>query len=184
MDRLVSIIDSDPHFGRVIKYFRLSDYGAWAIGTVGMPGLFTALEYFDHNNGRAFTKPNGGVLRVTTLLGFIGGFFIAYNRSTKRFWGISENSREVQKDRYEIKSKLSKGEPLFGNSTLTPWLQGVASRNSKNSQLNLHLIPWFNLVSHNNHDIDLKKYYEIREGEEAWGFKLPPFEELKQPTSV
>lgn len=165
----------------MIKYFRLSDYGAWAIGTAGMPALFTALEYFDHNNGRSFTKPTGSVLRVTTLLGFFGGFIIAYNRSTKRFWGITENAREVKLDRYEIKSKLSRGEPLFGTSTLSPWLQDIASRNSKNSQLNLHIIPWFNLVSHNNHDIDLKKYYEVRKGEEDWNFKLPPLEDFKTP---
>lgn len=164
----------------MVRYFRASDYGVWALGTVGMPGLFTLLEYFDHNNGRHFTKPNGGVLRVTTLLGFFGGFLIAYNKSTRRFWGITENAREVKKDRYEIKSKLSKGEPLYGSSVLTPYAQDVAYRNSKNSQMNLHLIPWFNIVNHSQHGIDLKKYYEVRKGEEEWNFQLPALEDAEK----
>ncbi|CCH42667.1 NADH-ubiquinone oxidoreductase 21 kDa subunit [Wickerhamomyces ciferrii] len=160
------------------------NYGTWAIATAAFPGLFTALEYFDPNNGKHFTRPNGGILRVTTIMGFIGGFIIVYNHSTKRFWGVSENSREVKLDRYEIKSKLSKGEFPYGTSTLTPNLQDVAARNSKNSQLFLGIIPWFNLVSHPHHDVDLKKYYEVRPGEEEWGFKLPEHEELKRLSST
>jgi hypothetical protein len=33
------LIDSDPHFSRVVKYFRPSDYATWAAGTLAFPGL-------------------------------------------------------------------------------------------------------------------------------------------------
>lgn len=33
------LIDSDPHFSRVVRYFRPSDYATWAAGTAGFPTL-------------------------------------------------------------------------------------------------------------------------------------------------
>jgi hypothetical protein len=33
------LIDQDPHASRVIRYMRPSDYGMWAAGTAGFPGL-------------------------------------------------------------------------------------------------------------------------------------------------
>jgi hypothetical protein len=33
-------------------------------------------------------------LRLATFLGVAGGFLLAYQRSTKRFWGWSENVRQ------------------------------------------------------------------------------------------
>ena len=32
------LIDSDPHFARVVRYFRPSDYATWAIATAAGPG--------------------------------------------------------------------------------------------------------------------------------------------------
>jgi len=157
---------------------RPSDYATWGLSTIGMPGLFTILEYFDPQNGRTFTKPSSSVLRFSSLLGFCCGFFIVYNKSTKRFWGITENQREIQKDRYEMKKKISKFEPLFPKSSMTPWLQSIAHRNSQNSQIALFILPWFNLANHQNHGVDISKYYEIRKGEESWEFNnLPKLEE-------
>lgn len=37
------LIDSDPHFARVVRYFRPSDYATWAIATAAGP---TALYLF------------------------------------------------------------------------------------------------------------------------------------------
>lgn len=175
------MIDTDPHFNRVVGFFRPCDYAAWAIGTVAMPGLFTVFERLDPVNGRTFTKPSPSVLRVTTLLGFVGGFLIAYNRSSQRFFGHTENAREVAKDRYQVKKNLSQGLPAFGKKpSITPDLQEVAMRNSKNSQYGLFFFPWFSFFTHEYHGIDLKKYYEVRPGEEKWEFNLPPYEELEK----
>ena len=48
----------------------------------------------------------------------------------------------------EMVDKVKKGEPLYGKSTLSPYMQGVASRNSRYSATFLHIVPWFNLVNH------------------------------------
>lgn len=52
-------------------------------------------------------------------------------------------------DMREMVDKVKKGEPLYGTSTLSPYLQGVAARNSRYSELFVHVIPWFNIVNHN-----------------------------------
>lgn len=35
-------IDQDPHFARVVRYFRPSDYGVWAAGAGAFPALLVA----------------------------------------------------------------------------------------------------------------------------------------------
>lgn len=37
------VIDTDPHFGRVVRYFRPSDYAAWAAGTAAAPALLLGM---------------------------------------------------------------------------------------------------------------------------------------------
>jgi hypothetical protein len=68
---------------------------------------------------------------------------------TDRFYGFTENAREAEMDMREMVDKAKKGEPLYGHSQLSPYLQGVAARNSRYSQTFIHVIPWFNLVNHN-----------------------------------
>ncbi|KAH3665122.1 hypothetical protein OGATHE_003937 [Ogataea polymorpha] len=163
-----------PEFTKVVRYFRLSDYAAWVTGTLFLPlGLF-GLEKYEPASGAKFGRPPAVHLRAAGVLGFIGGFLIAYKRSVQRFKGQAENEREVKKDRYEVKKLLSQNMNPYGVSSLTPYLQDVASRNSKDSHMMLGIIPWFNFVNHQNHGIDLKKYYEVREGEEKWGISLSP----------
>ena len=65
-----------------------------------------------------------------------------------RFYGVEENKREVEKDMREMVDKVKRNEPLYGKSSLTPYMQGVASRNSRYSGVWLHVIPWFNFVNH------------------------------------
>lgn len=48
----------------------------------------------------------------------------------------------------EMVDKVKKGEPLYGKSSLTPYMQGVASRNSRYAATFFHVIPWFNIVNH------------------------------------
>jgi len=52
-------------------------------------------------------------------------------------------------DMREMVDKVKKGEPLYGHSELTPYMQGVAARNSRYSALLGHVLPWMNFVNHN-----------------------------------
>lgn len=65
-----------------------------------------------------------------------------------RFWGWTENDREVELAKDEVESGKVPG---YGKSQLTDELQGAAYRNSANSQLNFGVMPWFNLVNHKYH---------------------------------
>ena len=85
-------------------------------------------------------------------------------------------------DMREMVEKVKKGEPLYGKTTLSPYMQGVASRNSRYSGVFLHVIPWFNIVNHEQvsdcqyllrskeltlqqHGVDTAKYYQQAERE-------------------
>jgi hypothetical protein len=74
--------------------------------------------------------------------------------STVRFYGWTENSREVDMDMREMVDKVKKGEELYGKSSLTPYMQGVAARNSRYSMLMVHVIPWANFFNHNQVSVD------------------------------
>ncbi|KAK6198561.1 NADH-ubiquinone oxidoreductase [Scheffersomyces amazonensis] len=177
------LIDVDPHFKRVVGYFRGSDYAAWGAATVGMPLALQAWERLEPAAGslKAPGKVPAGALRTATLLGFLGGFYLAYSRSSQRFLGWSENAREVKKDRYEIKKLLSQGKlPYHENeSVLDDRLKDVANRNSQYSFTLLAIFPWFNIAHHPYHGVSIQKYYVNRPGEEEWGFNLKPYEEIK-----
>ena len=66
-----------------------------------------------------------------------------------RFYGVTENSREVAKDMREMTDKVKRGEPLYGRTELTDYMQGVAARNSRYTGVFLHLVPMMNFVNHN-----------------------------------
>ena len=66
----------------------------------------------------------------------------------------------MQKDLQEMRQRVAEGKPLYGESSLTPYLQGVAARNSRYSQLKFAVFPMFNVVNHNEHGVDTSKYYE------------------------
>ena len=51
-------------------------------------------------------------------------------------------------DMREMVEKVKQGEPLYGKSTLSPYMQGVASRNSRYAALMSHVLPFFNFVNH------------------------------------
>lgn len=177
------LIDVDPYFGRVFSYMRSSDYGVWATAAAAAPLSLMAWERLDPVAG-SFTKPAkipSTIIRGATLLGFCGGFFLAYVRSSKRFLGWSENAREVKMDRYEIKKLLSEEKlPYHENeSKLNDKMKDIANRTSQYGFVLSAFLPFFNLAYHPYHGVDIQKYYETRPGEEAWGFKLKPYEEIK-----
>ena len=88
-----------------------------------------------------------------------------FSRSQNRFYGFSENRREVEMDMREMTDKVKKGQPLYGVSSMTEYMQGVASRQSRYSGVFLHVMPWFNFVNHGQHGVDTAKYYRNAERE-------------------
>lgn len=89
------------------------------------------------------------VFRLSVAIGALAGTAMVYQRSCLRFYGWTENSREVEMDMKEMVEKVKKGEPLYGESSLTPYMQGVAARNSRYSALMLHVLPMANFTNHN-----------------------------------
>lgn len=61
---------------------------------------------------------------------------------------MTENVREADMDMREMVHKVKHGEPLYGKSSLSEYMQGVAARNSRYSVLFIHAMPWFNFVNH------------------------------------
>ena len=59
-----------------------------------------------------------------------------------RFWGIDENAREAKKDFSELTDRVRKGLPLYGESSLSPYMQAVAAKNSTFSQYMFVGMPW------------------------------------------
>lgn len=90
---------------------------------------------------------------------------LADKKTTVRFYGHSENAREVEMDVREMTDKAKRGESLYGTSRLSEYMQGVASRNSRHSALFLHTFPMFNFVNHPYHGVDTAKYYQNAERE-------------------
>jgi len=152
-----TLIDADPHAARVIRYFRGSDYAALAGATAAFPSLLYLMDYVDRTNvrGRRFLK---APLIIGGVLGFCGGFLLAYQRSSFRFWGWTENAREQALDVAELSERARQGKPIYGESDQPEWVQGAAYRNSAFSQLKFGAMPMFNLVSHKHHGTDPAKY--------------------------
>ncbi|PQE05589.1 hypothetical protein CJF32_00003552 [Rutstroemia sp. NJR-2017a WRK4] len=157
------LIDSDPHIKRVLGYARPSDYAAGAATAAAGPGLMLLWERIAPSLvGKGGFAP---IMRLTGVIGAGAGFFMFYQRSILRFYGFTENKREQEMDMREMVDKVKKGEPLYGVSGTTPYIQGVASRNSRYTGVFLHVMPWFNFVNHNQHGVDTAKYYQQAERE-------------------
>lgn len=157
------VIDTDPHFFRVVRYARPSDYYHAAGTAAAGPALMMLMEKMSPTGaGRSVMIAN---MRIAGVLGITAGFLRLYTRSSCRFWGWSENAREVEMDMKEMVQKVKNKEPLYGTSSLDPYMQGVAARNSRYSQVMLHVIPWFNFVNHNQHGVDTLKYFQAAERE-------------------
>ncbi|KAJ0362559.1 hypothetical protein COL26b_013313 [Colletotrichum chrysophilum] len=155
------VVKSD--YPRVVGYARPSDYAHGAIAAAFAPGALLALEKFAPSH-----VGKGGLaqaMRLAGAIGLAGGFLYFYQRSSLRFYGATENAREVEMDMKEMVSKVKAGKPLYGESRLTPHMQGVAARQSRYSALFMGVVPWFNFVNHNQHGVDTAKYYQQAERE-------------------
>ncbi|KAK9474756.1 putative NUXM subunit of mitochondrial NADH:ubiquinone oxidoreductase [Dipodascopsis tothii] len=165
------IIDTDPHMSRVVRYMRFSDLVTGTAVAVGGPAFLLALQHIDPTSVKG-ARTLAPTLRAAGALGLFAGFSVSYLRSSRRFWGWDENAREVAKDRYEMKSRLAKGEPLYPTSQTPSYLQDLAARYTTYSATMLAVFPIFNLAHHQTHGIDPARYYEVRDGEEDWPFDL------------
>ncbi|KAJ1679584.1 hypothetical protein EV182_001747, partial [Spiromyces aspiralis] len=131
---LYPIIDTDPKFSRVVRYFRLSDLAA-ATGIAAFgPGLMYWFEKYQPSG-------NGGAMLVKSMkhagvLGVAAGFLFAYAQSSMRFWGWKENVREIQKYRAEYQRVTASGKQMEGESHLPDHMQVVAAQYSTNAVLN------------------------------------------------
>lgn len=111
-------------------------------------------------------EPNQTGTRGWGRPGLMDGLLTRFFRpTTVRFYGFTENAREVEMDMREMVDKVKRGEPLYGVSQLSPHLQGVAARQSRFSSLFSDVVPWFNFVNHNQHGVDTAKYYQQAERE-------------------
>ncbi|KAL8843067.1 MAG: hypothetical protein Q9176_002370 [Flavoplaca citrina] len=163
LDTEFTLIDSDPHIRRVLRYARREDYAVGAATAAAGPGLMLVWERFAPSYvGKGGFAP---IMRLAGVIGLTAGFLQFYNRSIFRFYGFSENQREREMDMREMVDKVKRNEPLYGTSSLSPYMQGVASRNSRYAGVWLHIIPWFNFVNHEQHGVDTAKYYQQAERE-------------------
>lgn len=159
----VQLIDSDPHFMRVVKYARTSDYLAGTALAAAGPSLMLFWEKFSPSD-----VGKGGfasIMRLSGALSVSAGFLYFYSRSVNRFYGFTENRREIDMDMREMTDRVKRGEPLYGKTRLTEYMQGAASRQSRYAGVFIHVMPWFNFVNHNQHGVDTAKYYQNAERE-------------------
>ncbi|KAK4570239.1 hypothetical protein LTR86_002319 [Recurvomyces mirabilis] len=157
------LIDSDPHFRRVLSYARPSDYLSGTIFAAFPPTAMLLMERISPSEvGRGGFS---SIMRLSTGLGLVSGFYLLFSRSQNRLYGFSENRREIEMDMREMTDRVKKGQPLYGESTMTEYMQGVASRQSRYSGVFLHVMPWFNFVNHGQHGVDTAKYYRNAERE-------------------
>jgi len=55
--------------------------------------------------------------------------------------------------------RVKRGEPLYGVTELSDYMQGVAARNSRYTGVFFHVMPMFNFVNHNQ--VSLEVYGEV-----------------------
>jgi hypothetical protein len=124
------------------------------------------MYFWEHTSPTDISRKSlASIMRLSGAVGLAAGFLMVYQRSTARFYGFTENRREIDMDMREMTDRVKKGLPLYGESTLTEYMQGAASRQSRYSGIFLHMMPWFNFVNHNQHGVDTAKYYQNAERE-------------------
>ncbi|KAJ2719747.1 hypothetical protein GGI07_005024 [Coemansia sp. Benny D115] len=143
------VIDTDPIFTRVVRYFRISDYAIAAGMTALGPGFMYWMEKYQPTGITG--KPLMRAMKIAGGVGAIAGFLTAYSLVSARFCGMSENTREIKKYRAEYAKMKALGKSMNGESTMPLALQRTAAAYSTNAFLNLDIMPWFNVTSHPYH---------------------------------
>lgn len=75
------LIDADPHVKRVLSYMRPSDYAVWGTATIAAPAALNFWERIDPSKSAGVSLRNAG--RLATVVGFVGGFLLAYQSSSR-----------------------------------------------------------------------------------------------------
>lgn len=143
------VIDTDPYFFRVIRYFRLSDLGVAAAVTALGPGFMYWMERYQPSGNPG--RPLHRAMKVAGVFGVFAGFLSGYARVSARFQGLSENAREIKKYRQEYAKLKAQGKSLHGESQLPLQMQRTAAGYSTNAYFNFDVFPWFNFASHPYH---------------------------------
>ncbi|KAI8321686.1 hypothetical protein GQ54DRAFT_289301 [Martensiomyces pterosporus] len=143
------VIDTDPEFSRVIRYFRPSDYAIGGVLAAFGPAFMYWMEKYQPSGNPG--KPLIRSMKIAGGLGAFAGFLTAYSLVSARFWGATENSREIKKYREEYAKLKAQGKSMHGESHMPLSLQRTAAEYSTGAFLNFDVIPWFNFSSHPYH---------------------------------
>ncbi|KAJ1720139.1 hypothetical protein LPJ53_005198 [Coemansia erecta] len=143
------VIDTDPNFTRVVRYFRPTDYVVAAGLTALGPGFMYWMEKYQPSGNPG--KPLMRAMKVAGGVGAMAGFLTAYMMVSARFWGLSENTREIKKYREEYARLKAQGKPMHGTSSMPLAMQRTAASYSTGAFFNFDVVPWFNFVSHPYH---------------------------------
>lgn len=73
------VIDIDPHFTRVVRYFRPEDYALWGGAAAAGPLMLRVWDHIDPSKAKHGLR---GATRLTAFLGVAGGFMLAYQKSS------------------------------------------------------------------------------------------------------
>lgn len=76
------VIDVDPHFSRVVRYMRPNDYLLWGGVTASGP---IAMALWDKMDPSKATHGIRHAARFAGTMGFVAGFFLAYQNSSCEF---------------------------------------------------------------------------------------------------
>ncbi|KAJ1803962.1 hypothetical protein LPJ56_005725, partial [Coemansia sp. RSA 2599] len=106
------VIDSDPIFSRVVRYFRPTDYAVAAGITALGPAFMYWMEKYQPSGNPG--KPLVRAMKLAGGLGAMAGFCTAYMMVSTRFCGLSENAREIKKYREEYARLKAQGKPING----------------------------------------------------------------------
>lgn len=146
-----------------MRYARTSDYAAGTALAAAGPAL---MLWWERVSPSEVSKGGfASIMRLSGALSVTAGFLYFYSRSINRFYGFTENRREIDMDMREMTDRVKRGEPLYGKTRLTEYMQGAASRQSRYAGVFIHVMPWFNFVNHNQHGVDTAKYYQNAERE-------------------
>ncbi|KAJ2568659.1 hypothetical protein GGH95_004336 [Coemansia sp. RSA 1836] len=90
-------------------------------------------------------------MKVAAVVGAMSGFLTAYQLTSARFMGLSENTREIKKYRIEYAKLKAQGKPMHGVSSLPLSMQRTAASYSTWAFMNFDVFPMFNFVNHPYH---------------------------------
>ncbi|KAJ2742381.1 hypothetical protein GGI20_004522 [Coemansia sp. BCRC 34301] len=143
------IIDTDPVFSRVVRYFRWTDIGVAAAFTAAGPAFMYWMGKYQPSGNTG--KPLIRAMKVAAVVGAMSGFLTAYQLTSARFLGLTENTREIKKYRIEYAKLKAQGKPMHGVSSLPLSMQRTAAAYSTWAFMNFDVFPMFNFVNHPYH---------------------------------